>query len=69
MSGRQGWFADWDDERAVDEYGWQPCLETGHGHIPCFEVWFATKAICEQWIADNVIGVGWFPDDPTEIDR
>lgn len=58
-----GWFADWDDEQEGD-YGWQPCLETGQGHIPCFQVWFKTKAKCEEWIAANVIGVGWFPGDP-----
>lgn len=61
-----GWFADWDDEQQTD-YGWQPCFETGQGHIPCFEIWFKTKAECEEWIAANVIGAGWFPGDPTAI--
>lgn len=61
---RRGWFADWDSE-ATSEYGWQPCLETGQGHVPSFEVWFKSEAECEQWIADNVIGVGWFPGEPT----
>lgn len=62
---RRGWFADWDDEDTTG-YGWQPCLETGVGHIPCFEVWFKTKAECEAWITENVVGVGWLPGDPTE---
>lgn len=62
---RRGWFADWDDE-ATSEYGWQPCLETGQGHIPCFSVWFKTKAECEAFITESVIGVGWFPGEPTE---
>jgi hypothetical protein len=66
---RKGWFADWDDEQPQDGCGWQPCLETGQGHIPCFEVWFKTKAECEAFIADNVIGVGWFPGDPTETEE
>lgn len=61
---RRGWFADWDED-AITVGGWQPCLETGQGHIPCFQVWFATKVECEQWIADNAIKVGWFPGDPT----
>jgi hypothetical protein len=62
---RRGWFADWDDE-TTSGYGWQPCLETGQGHIPCFEAWFKTKAACEEWIAAHVIGVDWLPGDPTE---
>lgn len=61
---RRGWFADWDND-ATNGYGWQPCLETGQGHVPCFQVWFKTKAECESFIADNVIGVGWLPGDPT----
>ena len=63
---RRGWFADFDRE-AASEYAWQPCLETGVGHIPSFEVWFRTKAECEQWIKDNVIAVGWYPGDPSEV--
>lgn len=62
---RRGWFADLDATQGGD-YQWQPCLETGKGHIPCFEVWFKTKAECEDWIAANVIGVGWFPGEPTD---
>lgn len=58
---RRGWFADWDQDQE-GEYGWQPCLETGMGHIPCFQVWFKTEAECNAWITDNVIGVGWLPD-------
>lgn len=65
--GRRGWFADVDDEQDGD-CRWQPCLETGQGHIPSFQVWFKTRAECEQWIADNAIGVAWFPGEPTEIE-
>jgi hypothetical protein len=44
-----GWFADCggrDDPEWMREK-WQPCLETGTGHIPCFDVWFDTKEACE----------------------
>lgn len=64
MNGEEGWFADWDRD-ATTAYGWQPCLETGEGHIPCFEVWFDSKAACEQWIEKYVIGVGWLPGEPS----
>ena len=57
-SAQTGWFADIDDEQDGTDV-WQPCLETGTGHIPSFEVWFPSKQACEQWIAKNVIGVGW----------
>lgn len=50
------WFADFDDEADIPPYVWQPCLETGHGHIPTIDVWFQSKAICEEWIRENVIG-------------
>lgn len=55
MSARPHWFADVDDEQDGD-YVWQPCLETGVGHIPCFEVWFNSKEACEDWIREFVIG-------------
>jgi len=58
----RGWFSDIDKEQA-GEYLWQPCLETGQGHIPSFEIWFKTKSECDAWIAENVIGVGWFEPD------
>lgn len=59
MSAR-GWFGDVDPE-AQSDYQWQPCLETGTGHVPCFDVWFATEAECVEWIRENVIGVGMLP--------
>jgi hypothetical protein len=52
------WFADVDDEDGVPPYVWQPCLETGTGHIPCFDVWFDSKEKCEDWIREHVIGAG-----------
>lgn len=58
----RGWFPDVDREQ-IGEYVWQPCLETGEGHIPSFEVWFNTEAECKDWIAVNVIGIGWYPGD------
>ena len=60
MSEARGWFSDYDDE-AEEGYRWQPCLETGAGHVPSFQVWFSTKAECDAWIAENVIGVGLLP--------
>lgn len=59
-----GWFADRDRDVA-EPYVWQPCFETGRGHIPCFEIWFETKAECEAWIAETVIGAGWLSGEPT----
>lgn len=56
--GERGWFADVDQDQGDGDYRWQPCLETGTGHIPCFEVWFRTEAECVAWIEENVIGVG-----------
>jgi hypothetical protein len=50
------WFADWDDENAVSDYGWQPCLETGEGLVPSIGIWFESKERCEQWIRDYLIG-------------
>lgn len=58
----RGWFADIDEDTGPsDPYRWQPCLETGAGHIPCFSVWFATEDECTQWIRENVLGVGLLP--------
>lgn len=34
---------------------WQPCLETGAGHILCFEVWFTTEKECEDYIRDMIL--------------
>lgn len=51
-----GWFADVDREQ-TGEYVWQPCLETGQGHIPCFAVWFKTRAECEAYIRDTILPV------------
>lgn len=62
----RGWFADVDREQTT-EYRWQPCLETGKGHVPCFQVWFASEAECEEWIAENVIGVGWSQGEPSSL--
>lgn len=53
----RGWFADWDAEAS----GWQPCLETGEGHVPCFEMWFPTEEACRSWIQETVIGAGMLP--------
>lgn len=63
---RSGWFADLDHEQE-GELRWQPCLETGSGHVPCFRIWFKTKAECEDWMAHIVIGAGWFPGEPTDL--
>lgn len=56
-----GWFSDIDRDARVG-FQWQPCLETGGGHVPSFQVWFATKKECDRWIATYVIGAGWCPD-------
>lgn len=51
------WFADIDQDCPEDALPrWQPCLETGAGHVPCFEVWFPTRESCEDWIRDVVVG-------------
>lgn len=57
----RGWFSDIDRDEP-GEYRWQPCLETGTGHIPHFEVWFRTEAECDEWIGANVLGVGTLAD-------
>jgi len=57
MSGAVGWFSDISDEAAGD-YQWQPCLETGTGHIPCFDVWFRTKAECDAYIRETLLPIG-----------
>lgn len=54
---RRGWFADVDPDQHGN-YRYQPCLETGEGHIPCFEMWFDTEQECLDWISETVIGVG-----------
>jgi len=59
---RRGWFSDINEDEGVNEYVWQPCLETGNGHIPCFDVWFKSQADCDRWIAENVLGVGMFDE-------
>jgi len=57
VSEQPHWFADIDQDQPADQpYRWQPCLETGTGHIPCFEVWFPSKEDCEDWIRKYVIG-------------
>lgn len=57
---RKGWFADVDKERDTGphSYCWQPCLETGTGHVAAFGMWFWSKKLCEEWIEENVLGVG-----------
>lgn len=57
MSGEAGWFADIDRDQPPGAYHWQPCLETGTGHVPCFEVWFATREECEAWIRETVLPI------------
>lgn len=54
----RGWFSDVDREQK-GEFVWQPCFETGEGHVPCFEIWFASKAECDEWIEMNVLGADW----------
>ena len=54
---RVGWFADVDQEQCDTAQKWQPCLETGTGHIPCFEVWFDTKEACEAYIRDEILPI------------
>lgn len=50
------WFADVDPSATTETYRWQPCLETGTGHIPSFEMWFDSKEACEEWIREHVLG-------------
>lgn len=65
MNGERGWFADVRQEPEDGPAGmWQPCLETGIGHVPCLDTWFTTRQACEEWIAANVLGVGMLPRDP-----
>ena len=52
---RPHWFADVDTEQ-LEPYVWQPCLETGTGHVPSFEVWFDSKEACEDWIRQFAAG-------------
>lgn len=58
---RRGWFADIDAD-APASHQWQPCFETGEGHIPCFQIWFETRDQCERWIQENLLGVGMLPE-------
>lgn len=59
----RGWFSDIDEQvEPGDEYVWQPCLETGTGHIPCLDVWFKSKADCDEWITEHILDVGLLPD-------
>lgn len=54
MSGPAGWFADVSNDGVTADM-WQPCLETGSGHIPCFDVWFDTREECETYIRDVIM--------------
>lgn len=63
----RGWFADVDPEHDPP-YQWQPCLETGVGHVPSFPIWFATERECLDWIAHNVVGVGMFDELARDVD-
>ena len=58
----RGWFSDIDEDEGVGEYVWQPCLETGTGHVPCLDVWFRSQAECDAWIAEHIVDVGPLPD-------
>jgi len=59
-----GWFADVSPDE-IGDYHWQPCFETGLGHIPCFDIWFKTRAECETWIRENVLAHNVMLDDWT----
>jgi hypothetical protein len=55
------WFADIDPEE-TSGYKWQPCLETGYGHVPSLPIWFGSKAKCEEWIRVHIIGAPLYVD-------
>lgn len=63
---RVGWFSDYDNDPDLSggmaEYRWQPCLETGTGHIPSFDVHFKSKDECDTWIREYVIGAAWLDE-------
>jgi hypothetical protein len=56
MSERTGWFADVSNAEQMPGM-WQPCLETGTGHIPCFDVWFNSREECEAYIRDELLPI------------
>lgn len=59
VTDRTGWFADvaqGDDDASVHGM-WQPCLETGTGHVPCFGVWFRTQQECEDYIRTQILPI------------
>ena len=58
MSGKRGWFADVDLDVKAGPPKWQPCFETGHGHVPSFAIWFDTEEECLGWIRENILGAG-----------
>ena len=53
--GNSGWFADTDSDAPDPSHPWQPCLETGVGHVPCFDIWFPTEAACVDWIKNYAL--------------
>lgn len=53
--GNRGWFADTDPDAPDPLHPWQPCLETGVGHVPCFDIWFLTEAACVDWITNYAL--------------
>lgn len=55
---QMGWLSDIDRE-ASGPYIWQPCFETGAGHIPSLPLWFTSKEECDAWIAEHLIGADW----------
>lgn len=57
---RRGWFAD--TAPFSDSDGWQPCLETGAGHVPCFDIWFKTEQECMNWIREYALDAGMLDD-------
>ena len=58
MSDRTGWFADVSSDDDPGPAGmWQPCLETGKGHIPCLDIWFDTQEECEAYIKEDLIPI------------
>ena len=58
-----GWFSDVDAEQEGEsEYVWQPCLETGTGHIPSVGIWFKSKSECDDFIRTTILGHGMLDD-------
>ena len=49
-----GWFADVDEDSAINEYSWRPYLQCD-GYVAGLDIWFETEEACNQWIRENVL--------------